>query len=93
MFPQSWDLTLIGSALSHVPIPEPITVAWVSAPLQPEGVVCFTHHGDWSRELWSLEGKADSVPKRDAGEVVETVGVVWGMTKGVEYLSGSSSHV
>lgn len=77
-----------------MPIPEPITVAWVSAPLEPERGVCPTYHGDSSGDLWSLEGKADSIPKRDVGEVVETMGVgVWGMGKGVECLSGSSSHV
>ena len=58
------------------------------------GGVCPTHHGDSSGDLWSMEGKADSIPKRDVGEVVETMGVgVWGMGKGVECLSGSSSHV
>lgn len=57
-----------------MPIPEPITAAWVSAPLEPEGVICPTHHGDWSGELWSLEGKAGFIHKRDAGELVETVG-------------------
>lgn len=49
--------------------------------------VCPTHSRDCSGEQWSLEGKADSIPKRDAGlakgtgvgEVVETG---WGRGRG-----------
>lgn len=59
-----------------------MTVAWVTDQLELGGVVCpaTPHPSTWAESggdggLWSLEGKAGSIPKRDAG-LAQGTGVV-----------------
>lgn len=67
-------------------VPEPITVAWLTDSLELGGVVCSKMAaGTGVGGQWSVEGKANSLPERDAGlaqstgqgEVVE-MGWGWG---------------